>query len=222
MLATRDLARTYAPAIATNSSTNVKRNLIVAYLQQTTAGVEVWARRYSGTSFQAPQMVASAVPTIDSTAPPSVTLDDGAVATVAWAAATGTQFNVQVNSAGAGAVWPLPPTSIETDNQAALDMGPSQAPMPTARGDGKGNVTLIWRKRAPGTARFDLFARRFAAGAWGTESKIEAIDMSNNAVASVFNPVLASSVPRGSGVAAAAWTYGGTGVALDVYANILR
>ena len=85
--------RAYAPAIAINGN-----NAIVTYLQSMQGGVEVWARRYTNGSFQAAQTVAAASATVDSTIPPSVTLDNDGTATVVWSSAgSGSVFNVQCN-----------------------------------------------------------------------------------------------------------------------------
>ncbi len=86
------------------------------------------------------------------------------------------------------------------------------------RGDGKGNVFVIWRKRGTGSAIFDLFARRYTPGTtWGPEMKIDAIDLIGGAAASVMSPVLGM---NGSGVAVAAWYY--DIASPDVYANVTR
>jgi hypothetical protein len=207
-------SRAYAPAMAVHGD-----DVIVTYLHQKLTTVELWARRWFGGQFMPAQMIASSS-TIDATVPPSVTLDDDGTATVVWAAPSGTLLQVQASRAAASATsWTT--MSIETDNQAVVDMGVSQAPMPTVRGDGKGNVFVIRRKRATATTRFDLFARKFPAGGtmWGPEMKIDAVDMIGGNVASVFNPVLGI---NGSGVAVAAWYYGGTNVSPDVYAVVTR
>jgi len=204
--------RAFAPAIAVNGNT-----VIVTYLHQTLTGVELWARPWSGGAFGAAQRVSAASVTVDSTVPPSVTLDDNGTATVAWAATVGTQLQAQASREDAGSTTWLT-TPMESDNQAMAGMGGGQAPMPSVRGDGKGNVFVIWRKRGTGSAIFDLFARRYTPGTtWGPEMKIDATDLIGGAAASVTSPVLGM---NGSGVAVAAWYY--DIASPDVYAAVTR
>ena len=56
-------------------------------------------------------------------------------------------------------------------------------------------------------------------GAWGTPTLLETVDTVGGATASVFVPTVAVG---GGGAAFAVWNYGGTGVPLDVYANVFR
>jgi len=204
-------SRAYAPAIAVNGN-----NLIVTYLHQKSTTVELWARRWSGGSFEPAAEMVSSASSIDATVPPSVTLEDDGTATVVWAAPTGTLLQVQASRAAASSTtWST--VALESDNQAISGMGASQAPMPRVRGDGKGNVFVIWRKRGTGSAIFDLFARRYTPGTIGPEMKIDAIDLIGGAAASVQSPVLGM---NGSGVAVAAWYY--DVASPDVYANVSR
>jgi hypothetical protein len=92
----------------------------------------------------------------------------------------------------------------------------SFATMPAVRGDGNGTVFVVWRKRVS-NVRWDLYAWRFAGGAWGPETLIDPFDLINNNTTSVFNPALGI---NGSGVAVATWYYSGS--APDVYANLFK
>jgi hypothetical protein len=216
-LDTSDTMRAYAPAIATNHSGNV----IVTYLERTLSTTRLWSRRLSAgmTSFAAPVMVAEAAE-IDASIPPSVMLDDAGTATAAWGQLVGGKYNATVGQAASGATtWTVTP--LETDDAAADDGAfgtTSFATMPIVRGNGQGIGFAVWRKRIS-NVRFDLFAKRLASGTWGPEMKLETIDVSSGATASVFNPTLDV---NGSAQAAVAWYYGGTGVPLDVYANLFR
>jgi hypothetical protein len=209
-----DVGTATSPAIAVNSGGAA----IVTYLQRQGANIqELWARRYTGANWALAAKVGEAA-NIDSTQPPSVTLDANGTATVAWGADIGGRYNVHVNRAlQSDSVWPVP-TAMETDNLASEVAGLGRATLPLVRGDGAGNVMLVWRKLVAGGARYDLFARRFSGGSWGAQTMIETIDVSTGANASVFAPALAV---NGS-LAVAAWNYGGTGVSLDVYASVFR
>jgi hypothetical protein len=209
----------YRPSIATNGNSDA----IVTYLQwtQTATSKELWSRRYTGGTWaQTPLRVRSSAD-IDAAQPPSIHLDDNGVATAAWSAASSQGiYSVEMSHLGAGDTAWGTPTVEGTPNYAGTDTNGTQSPMPVVRGDGNGNGIVVWRKRpATGTARFDLFAVRFAGGYWSVEGKIETIDMVGTATVNVFNPVLGM---NGSGVAVAAWYNGGTNAPVDVYANIFR
>jgi hypothetical protein len=176
------------------------------------------SQRYAGGGFVAPVEIRSA-PLIASTNPPSVHLDDNGLATIVWASA-GAQGLYSVEAARMTATDTAPSQVLTeaTPNYAGTDnTGGTQAPMPVVRGDGKGNVVFVWRKRGLATAsRFDLYARQYTTSAgWLGEALIETLDGANN----VFNPAVAD---NGSNEIVATWYYGGTGAALDVYANIWR
>jgi hypothetical protein len=208
-----DAGAAQAPAIAVNGG-----NAIVTYLQRQGANVhELWARRNAGANWATALKVGEAT-NIDTTQPPSVTLDASGTATVAWGADMSNRYNVHVNRAlQSDTAWPAP-TAMETDNQASDVAGLGRATLPVVRSDAAGNVILVWRKLATGGARYDLFARRFSAGSWGAQTPLETIDAVNGATASVFAPALSVN----GAAAVAAWNYGGTGVSLDVYANVFR
>jgi len=200
-----------APAIASN----VHGVAIVTYIQKNGAqDVQLVSQRYAGGGFGAPIPVGQS-PTIDSSQPPSVTLDDNGIATAAWGAGNGQGlYNVQVNRTMASdGTWSPTPTAVETDDLASDDAALGRATMPVVRGDGKGNVTLVWRKLVmTGTAaHFDLFTKQFMGTGWDGPTKIETDDSNN-----VFNPSLSV---NGSNVAITAWYYGNV---LDVYANVRR
>jgi len=202
----------YGMALAANKVGTV----IGSYLQVTSATMQLWTRRYTpGAGFAAPIRAGEAY-NIDYLGPPSVTLDETGVATIAFAAQAMYQgkYNVYANRAAAtDTAWPSA-MAIETDNAAAEDDPNSsiaRSPMPIVRNDAAGNVTLIWRKRT-GT-RFDLYGRRYSGGAWGTPALLETRDTQ-----SVFWPALGVS-QGANGTAVAAWYYG---TELDVWANVYR
>jgi hypothetical protein len=149
---------------------------------------------------------------IDTTTPPTVTIDDAGMATSAWAYSIQGKFNVYTNrSASADTAWPTA-MAMETDNAAAEDSSSSSTEhmtIPIVRSDPAGNVTLIWRKRT-GT-RFDLYGRRFSGGAWGAATLLETSDSNSTSW-----PALAVGT---NGTAAATWYYDG---AYDVFANVYR
>jgi hypothetical protein len=212
-LETYDMQASHAPAIAANGAGVV----VVTYLQRLASGTatQLLSQRYAGSGWDAPQ-VAGQAPEIDASVPPSVTLDDNGVATAAWNAGNAQGvYNVQVNmtSPGSGA-WAANPTPMETDDLAKFDnmLGTlAGATMPVVRGDGRGTVFLVWRKRVTNVGRFDVYASRYAAGAWEAPALIESHDTNT-----AYNPALGV---NGSGVAAAAWYYG---VELDVWTNVWR
>jgi hypothetical protein len=210
-----DAGTASSPAIAVNAAGTA----IATYRQQSGSVTELWARRYASGVWATPLKVGEAT-SIDSTQPPSVTLDGSGTATVAWGNAdVSGRYNVRVNrSAQADAAWP-PATAMETDNFASDAAGLGRATYPVVRTDGSGNVTLVWRKLIASGARYDLYASRFSGGSWGPPGLIETIDMAGTANASVFNPVLGVNA---AGVAVAAWFYAGTGVNFDVHANFFR
>ena len=204
---------------AANIATNSTGGAVVTYLQRAGATSQLWARRLApgGGGFQPPLMVAEGS-SIDSVPPPSVTLDPAGTATVSWAFAIAGRYNVHVSrAAAADPAWPAA-VPMETDNQAQDDTL-TRGTNSTVRSDTAGNVVVVWRKRTP--TRFDVWARRFvvADGAWGTSTLLETVDTVGGAAANVFAPALAVA---GNGTAFAVWNYGGTGVPLDVYANVLR
>jgi len=79
------------------------------------------------------------------------------------------------------------------------------------RGDGKGSVFLVWRKKEP-SGIFDIYAQHYVATQLQSFTQLEPFDMD-----SAFSPVVAV---NGSSVAIAAWYYGGN--EQDVYANVWR
>jgi hypothetical protein len=200
-----------APAIASN----VHGVAIVTYIQKNgTQNVQLVSQRYAGGGFGAPIPVGES-PTIDSSQPPSVTLDDNGIATAAWGAGNAQGvYNVQVNrTVPSDGTWSSMPTAAETDDLASDNVAMGRATMPVVRGDGKGNVTLVWRKLVmTGTAtHFDLFTKQFMGTGWDGPTKIETDDSNG-----VFNPSLSV---NGSNVAITAWYYANV---LDVYANVRR
>jgi hypothetical protein len=202
-------------AYAISMWANTAGAAIVTYVEVAASGatVQIWSRRYDpATGFGAPLEVAEGND-IETTVAPSVTLDESGVATVAWGFQIQSDFEVYTNRAGpTDAAWPTP-MAMETDDL-AQDNDPNSTlgavTMPTVRNDPAGNVTLIWRKRTSGT-RFDLAARRFAAGAWGAATLIETLDTD-----SVSWPRLGVGV---GGTAVATWYYEN---AQDVWANVFH
>jgi hypothetical protein len=73
-------------------------------------------------------------------------------------------------------------------------------------------VTLVWRKRtAASGARFDLVARRYAAGAWGPQVSLE-----SNTTSSVLWPTIAVST---NGAAVTTCLFDTT---FDLWANVFH
>jgi hypothetical protein len=205
------LFETYNANIAYNVSlaANTAGDAIATYVEVSAADpatIQLWSRRYvPATGFASPLKVADQND-INTIVPPSLTLDESGVATVAWAAAAPTNFEVYTNrSASTDATWPTP-MEMETDNVAQ----DTDAVTPIVRNDPTGNVTLIWRKSTT-SGRFDLASRRFAAGAWGPATLLE----TNNGD-SVDGPSLGVGA---SGTGVAAWYYD---AALDVWASVFR
>jgi hypothetical protein len=203
-------------AFGIGMSANTAGNAIVTYLEITATAVQIWSRRYlPATGFAAPLKVAEGSQ-IDTIVSPSVTLDESAIATVAFAFQIQSKyFDVYTNRSGpADAAWPTP-MAMETDDL-AQDDDPNDSldtvTMPVVRSDPAGIVTLVWRKRSSGTgSRFDLWARRLTAGTWTPALLLETHDTD-----SVFWPSLGVGA---DGTAVAAWHYG---TELDVWANVFR
>ena len=203
-----------------NVATNTNGDAIVTYIQVSTSNpvtIQLWARRYSATSnsFATNPSKVFEASTIDTYVAPSVALDDGGNATVAFAVPTATGYQVQTSrTTPTDPNWPAIPTSMETDNVAKDDDTTSNigyVTMPAVRTDPAGNVTLIWRKRTAASGkRFDLVARRYTAGAWGPQAVI------GTSANSVFWPSLAVNA---SGTSVATWYFGTT---LDVQANVFH
>jgi len=208
----------YRPSIAVNRNSDA----IVTYEQWTINAQqkELWSKRYTGGAWVAPALRIRSSADIDAAQAPSIHLDDNGVATAAWSAANAQGiYTVEASHLGpTDTAWGTP-TPEDIPNSAGTDNTGTQSPMPVVRGDGAGNGLVVWRKRAAGTTRFDLYARRFIGGAWFGDEKIETVDMLGTNIVNVFNPVLGM---NGSGVAIASWYYGGTNVPNDVYANIFR
>jgi len=208
----------YRPSIAVNRNSEA----IVTYEQWTINAQqkELWSRRYTGGAWAPTALRIRSSADIDATQAPSIYLDDNGLATAAFSAANAQGiYTVEMSHLGpTDTAWGTP-TPEDTPNYAGTDNTGTQSPMPVVRGDGAGNGLVVWRKRAAGTARFDLFARLFIGGAWLGEGKIETVDTISTNIVNVFNPVLGM---NGSGVAIASWYYGGTNVPVDVYANIFR
>ncbi|HMF43041.1 MAG TPA: hypothetical protein VKQ32_20350, partial [Polyangia bacterium] len=200
-------AASSAPAIAINSHGVA----IVTYVQLTASGTaQLLSQRYTG-GVWGPPLLAGTAPGIDTTSPPSVTLDDNGVATAAWSAGNAQSiYNVQVNmTLASSSNWGLNPMAAETDDMA--NGTTSNATMPMVRGDGNGAVFVVWRKRAA-SGVFDIWAAHYVGGQLQSVMPLEPFD-----VDSAFNPVVGV---NGSGVAVAAWYYGGN--EQDVWANIWR
>ena len=206
-----DSQSTYNPSVATNAAGQA----IATWVQVAAdaSGIQIWSRRYTfGAGFGMPIEVTSGSD-LDTIFPPSLTLDESGVATVAWAFGIQGKFDVYTNRAGpTDATWPAA-TAMESDNAATNDDDTdptAQSPIPIVRNDPNGNVTLVWRKRVG--KRFDLWGRRATAGGvWGSSTQLETRDLG-----SVQWPALGVGA---DGTAVAAWYYD---VELDVWANVFR
>jgi hypothetical protein len=186
-----------APDVAANGAGQA----IVTWSQYGAAD-EIWASTFSAAGVQAPPALVVQAPSIPFDPVPSVILDEAGVATIAWAMDVQGKHNVYTSRAASGQTWPAA-MAMETDNQAALVNNrwvEEAKPAPILRRDGAGNVFLVWRKLV-GTTRFDLWGRRFSAGAWAPATLLE----TDNAVpAGVSFPALGVGM---NGVAATAWYY---------------
>ena len=202
------------PSYGIGISANATGDAIVTWFDVVgnPATMELWSRRYThGGSFATAQSIIQAT-SLDYQIAPSVTLDDGGVATSAFGVMIGSSFEVFTSqSKSTDTAW-LTPTQMETDDIAA-DNDPNSTlaaeTMPIVQHDPAGNVTLIWRKRMTGT-RFDLWTRRLpVGGTWGAPVLLET-DTTN----SVFFPALAVGT---DGTAAVAWDYDNGSVWANVY-----
>jgi hypothetical protein len=191
---------------------NASGQAIIAWRQTGATVDEMWARRYSpGGTLSAPVMLGQGT-WISWDPLSSATIDDTGVSTVAWTFEVQKKFNVYVNRAAHTQAFPMDPTAIETDNMAAAvnnSLTESAKAAPVLGSDAAGNVVLVWRK-STGT-RFDLYGRRFSAGAWGSPSLLE-----DQNTTGVSYPVVAVG-PNGTAVTA--WYYENDN---RIWANVLR
>ena len=210
LLETLDTGPSYGIGISANASGDA----VVTWLDVigNPATMELWSRRYThGGSFAAAKTVIQAT-SLDYQIAPSVTLDDGGVATSAFGVMIGSSYEVFTSQLKpTDTAWPTP-TQMETDDIAA-DNDPNSTlgaeTMPTVQHDPAGNVTLLWRKRTSGT-RFDLWTRRLpVGGTWGAPVLLE-----TDTTDSVLFPALAVGT---DGTAAAAWYYDNDSVWANVY-----
>jgi hypothetical protein len=204
---TYDEQRADSVSIATNRAGGA----IVTYIQITAATTELYSRRFRPTTADfAPAMKIGDAYYISSVVPPSVTLDEAGVATVAYGASGGTTYQVYAGRAGpADAAWTV--GAVENNNMAADDSSTDlldTETMPAVRVDSTGTLTLVWRKRV-GT-RFDLYGCRFSAG------NCPAMVLESQNVSSVFFPVLAAG---GNGTTVTAWYHANE---FQIWANVYR
>jgi hypothetical protein len=203
--------RADTPALAANKNGDVIGTYV--QLDSSATTMQLLSRRYTpGSGFGPPLKVAEA-DTIDWSVPPTVTLDDGGIATAAWAAQAPSKFQVYASRLGpTDTAWPASPTMLENDDDAADDDSNNyyaRTTNPIVKAAPSGAVTLIWRKRA-GT-RFDLAARRFEGGAWGTASLLETRN---------DYPIAWPALAVGAGgTAVAVWYYN---TELDIWGNVFR
>jgi hypothetical protein len=211
---TYDLGPCFAPNIAANSAGTV----IATWLEVGDTMETIRARRWAfgGAGFGTPQMVASSG-FIDNFQAPALVVDEAGKATIA--AAFEIQSKWQVFGLRTDALGMILPDvwALETDDAATDDVSgdPSvHATEPVLGVDHAGNVTLVWRKRATGTARrFDAVSRRLLAGSsdWTPQNRIETRD-----IGSVEWPSLGVG---SDGTVVAVWDYT---VEADVWAAVLR
>ena len=203
----------FSPAIAANNA----GQMVVTWIESTSAVAELWGRRYPATgSPEAPTKITEGSNiTFDPT--PVVTLDDSGAATAAWAFEVKQKYNAYTSRATWNQPWSAA-MAMETDDAAADDRKSEfeWVIYPGLAHDAAGNVVLAWKKRT-GT-RFDMYARNYdaATATWAPATLLETHDTDGTNETSVYAP----SVSMGpNGVAIVAWYYGWEH---DIWANIYR